>query len=126
MPKAPQRCSPTCSNIKGKCSDHKPQRVAWKDSTRKDSGYLDSVKWKRQRRRVLFRDGNTCRLCGASDAQHVDHIIPVWYTRRDEVTDDELQTLCESCHQKKSSYEGVQAKRIKRLNQDGSFRRKED
>lgn len=117
MPRAPMRCSPTCPKPAfryGKCRDHQPQREAW--AGKREREFLKSAEWDRQRRRVLFRDDHTCQICGASDANHVDHIIPVWYTKKEQVTDDELQTLCESCHTKKSSYEGVQAKKIRRAN----------
>lgn len=75
---------------------------------------MKSAEWERQRRRIIFRDKGNCQLCGKSDARHVDHIIPVWYTGLEEVPDEQLQLLCESCHAAKSSFEGVQAKRIKR------------
>lgn len=52
-------------------------------------------------------------MCGASGARSVDHIIPVWYTGKEQVEDDELQLLCTTCHNQKSSFEGVQAKRIR-------------
>lgn len=120
MPKAPSRCSRTCPNPifkYGKCKDHQPEKEAWKGSKRQ-SEFLRSAEWQRQRRRVLFRDKRICQLCGTCDASHVDHIIPVWYTGREQVTDEELQTLCERCHNAKSSFEGVQAKRIKRMRLD--------
>lgn len=128
MPKAPQRCRHDCPNIKGQCEEHRPKRIPWKGSTRKDSGFLDSAEWRRQKRRVLHRAnklGDGCELkispeCTV-EATQVDHKIPVWYTRVDKVEDDELQGVCAKCHQMKSSYEGVQAKRIHALkhNQKG-------
>lgn len=117
MPRAPSRCSPTCPKpiIKyGKCEDHQPEKKAWAGSNR-DSAFRQSAEWQRQRRRVLHRDKYSCQLCGASDSRHVDHIIPQYYTGREQVTDEELQTLCEKCHAAKSSFEGVQAKKIKKL-----------
>lgn len=115
MPRAPARCSPTCPNkiIKyGRCQDHQPVKKAWQGSNRQ-SEFLRSAEWQRQRRRVLFRDKKICQICGAGDSHHVDHIIPQWYGG-EQVEDDRLQTLCERCHNRKSSYEGVQAKRIKK------------
>lgn len=125
MPRAPQRCSPSCSNLKGNCPVHKPARIPWEGSTRKDSGFLDSAEWRRQRRRVLYRDNENggCQLQISEDctrvATQVDHTMPVWYTRTERVSDDELQGVCKKCHDLKSSYEGVAAKRIKR--EDGFF-----
>ena len=116
MPKAPSRCSLTCPNPifrYGRCKDHQPERVPWE--SKRERAFLKSAEWERQRRRVLKRDKFFCQLCGAGDSRHVDHIIPVWYTGKEEVEDYELQTLCASCHSKKSSFEGVQAKKIQKL-----------
>lgn len=116
MPKAPSRCGPKCPKkiVKyGKCEDHQPIKVPWQGSKRQ-SEFIKSAEWERQRRRIIFREEGKCQYCGARDSRHVDHIIPVWFTKKEQVSDDELQLLCEDCHAKKSSYEGVQAKRIKK------------
>lgn len=125
MPKAPQRCQHGCPNVKGKCEEHRPKRVNWKDSKRKESGFLDSAEWRRQKRRVLHRANKNdgCELKISPDctyvATQVDHVIPVWYTKQEQVTDDQLAGVCKKCHDKKSSFEGVQAKKIKRLRKNG-------
>lgn len=122
MPRAPKRCSPTCSKIvtrNGKCLDHQPVRIPWENKRERE--FLKSAEWQRQRRRVLFRDNTYfggCQLgfdgC-TTMATTVDHKMPTWYTQVEQVTDEELQGLCSNCHQIKSSYEGVQAKKIKKL-----------
>lgn len=120
MPRAPARCSPSCPNPiwkYGRCKEHQPERIPWE--SKREREFLKSAEWERQRRRVLKRDKFFCQLCGRSDSRHVDHIIPVWYTGKEQVEDDELQTLCESCHAHKSSFEGVQAKRIQKMRKDG-------
>lgn len=128
MPRAPKRCSPSCSNpaVKnGRCKEHQPERVAWqKSEDSPDRSFLRSAEWKRQRRRVLYRDGYKCQYrisdeC-LDDASDVDHVIPTWYTGVDEVPDDELRSICSKCHAVKSSYEGVAAKKIKNLRKDSS------
>lgn len=117
MPRAKQRCSPSCSKIKGECPEHKPQRVPWENKRERE--FLKTAQWSRQRRRILHRDNNDggCQLrfegCTLIATQ-VDHKVPTWYTDQEEVDDDDLQGVCESCHQKKSSFEGVQAKKIKK------------
>lgn len=126
MPRAPKRCSLSCPNpvtTNGKCVEHQPPREAWKD--KRERVFLKSAEWARQRRRVLYRDNTYfggCRLgfdgC-TSVATQVDHIIPTWYTQVEEVTDEELQGVCKSCHDNKSSFEGVQARRIKRMRENG-------
>ncbi len=126
MPKAPQRCRHDCPNLKGECIEHKPKRVNWKDSKRKDSGFLDSAEWRRQKRRVITRanrERGGCELRISDECTGVavqcDHKVPVWYTRTERVSDHELQGVCVPCHKKKSSFEGVQAKRIKRMRNNG-------
>ena len=59
---------------------------------------------KRIRPRILQRDGFTCRMCGLHDRTgeklEVDHIVEhVDYGSDHEAN---LQTLCKSCHQRKS------------------------
>jgi len=68
-------------------------------------GYC-SPGWKAARREVLLRDGYQCRACGAvvtGKAAHVDHIVRKADGAGDEV--DGLQTLCASCHGKKTARE---------------------
>jgi 5-methylcytosine-specific restriction protein A len=127
MPKAPSRCSPTCPNkiVKyGKCTDHQPVKIPWEN--KRERPFLSSPAWQRQRRRVLYRDNTFnggCQLqipgvC-AKIATQVDHMLPAWYAG-EEVTDEELQGVCKPCHDKKSSFEGVQAKKIKKMRNDGT------
>lgn len=116
MPRAPKRCSFSCSNQVtrgGKCDEHQPVKTPWEGSNR-DSAFRKSAEWERQRRRIIFREKGICQYCGAERSNNVDHIIPVWFTKKEQVSDDELQLLCKSCHDKKSSFEGVQAKKIKK------------
>ena len=118
MPRAKQRCSPTCPNIKGECPKHKPVRVPWENKRERE--FLKSAEWQRQRRRVLHRDneengGCQLRFDGCTlTATQVDHKMPTWYTGQEQVGDDDLQGVCAFCHGIKTSYEGVQAKRIKK------------
>lgn len=65
-------------------------------------GYC-SAGWKAARREVLLRDGYQCQVCGAvvsGKRAHVDHIIRKADGAGDEVSG--LQTLCASCHGKKT------------------------
>jgi hypothetical protein len=47
--------------------------------------------------------------------------MPVWYTGVEDVPDEELQLLCDRCHGNKSSFEGVQAKKIQKARRDGEL-----
>lgn len=127
MPKAPSRCSPTCPNRifkYGKCKDHQPIKVPWE--TKRERPFLSTPEWQRQRKRVLYRDNTFnggCQLqipgvC-SEKATQVDHKIPTWYTNVEQVEDDDLQGVCKPCHDKKSSFEGVQAKKIKKMRENG-------
>lgn len=66
---------------------------------------VDSKRWKRLRLEVLERDSWQCVQCGRRQRLEVDHIQPVrdapelaWDMRN-------LQTLCASCHSKKTRIE---------------------
>lgn len=116
MPRAPKRCSPTCPKAVfkyGRCPDHQPVKTPWEGSNRA-SAFMKSAEWERQRRRIIFRDKGNCQLCGKPGSRQVDHILPVWYTGVEQVEDEQLQLLCDDCHKAKSSFEGVQAKKIKK------------
>ena len=54
-----------------------------------------------QRERIMQRDGWQCRQCGSGDSLEVDHIVPTYAGGTDEPGN--LQTLCRSCHQRKTS-----------------------
>lgn len=68
-------------------------------------GYC-SQGWKAARREVLLRDGYQCQVCGClvhGKRAHVDHVV-----RKKDLPSDEiggLQTLCASCHGKKTRRE---------------------
>jgi len=79
----------------------------WAGSTRSATLPPD---WERRRKRVLERDNYQCqhirsdrnRKCGAR-ANQVDHINQ---ERREDHSDENLQSLCQWHHQRKSSAEG--------------------
>jgi 5-methylcytosine-specific restriction endonuclease McrA len=58
--------------------------------------------WKKQRLRVLSRDGYTCAYCG-QDATEVDHIIPRAKGGGHEL--DNLVACCKSCNGRKGALE---------------------
>lgn len=81
------------------------KRVRGPDAARPSAaarGYCSSG-WKAARREVLLRDGYQCQVCGAlvhGKRAHVDHIVRKADGAGDEVVG--LQTLCASCHGKKT------------------------
>lgn len=69
----------------------------------KERAHYTSADWIAKRQRILVRDAFTCRscstICYGKDA-HVDHIVPL-----EDGGDDHsrnLQTLCASCHGRKT------------------------
>ena len=102
----------------GYCEDHKDYgehklkeakklRYAQYDKEREPRlvAFYHGVKWKRLRESVLARDNYLCQDCLASNrlvgAEEVHHIIEVktdWEKRYDE---DNLVSLCKSCHRKR-------------------------
>lgn len=102
--KAKQPCGyPGCRNLTttARCEQHPKGHVS---GTTKERGYSGlHTKW---RRMVLNRDKHQCQSCGKPG--HVaDHIIPIrqFERREDAFTLDNGQTLCVSCHGKKSRRE---------------------
>ena len=68
--------------------------------------------WKKLRRTVLARDRGICHLCGKAGADIVDHKVPVSLGGGDDP--DNLGAICDPCHRRKTSGEGVAAKAARR------------
>lgn len=62
-------------------------------------------RWKALRLEVLRRDGFQCRQCGARGRLEVDHIAPVRDRPDLAYALDNLQSLCPSCHARKTRVE---------------------
>lgn len=54
----------------------------------------------KERRNIMERDGNHCVVCGATDNLEVDHILAICNGGTRSI--DNGQTLCSSCHDKKT------------------------
>ena len=90
---------PTPEIVKRKQSEAKKGKPAWNKG--KGSG-RNSASAKEWRAKVLERDNNECVKCGSKENLHCDHIIS-WKESvelRFDVSNG--QTLCRSCHIKKS------------------------
>jgi 5-methylcytosine-specific restriction endonuclease McrA len=82
----------------------RPNRL--KHTHSKDPIHYLTADWRAKRERILVRDSFTCAVCHrviGGKAAHVDHILPL----DDGGTDDDanLQTLCSSCHGRKTRAE---------------------
>lgn len=58
--------------------------------------------------RILRRDCYVCQECGKRGATHVDHVVPRCEGGTD--AEDNLVTLCDRCHARKSGREGARAR----------------
>ena len=63
-------------------------------------GSPQSVEWQEIKKVVRARDGMRCVCCGSTELLHVDHIVPLSKGGSSEFHN--LQTLCKSCHEKKT------------------------
>lgn len=118
--RAPRPCAqPGCSALveRGHCPDH--ERTSRAQSTAYDArrgssserGY--GARWQRLRLRILRRDLYQCQECkrqgrltlaGARKGDaHVDHIVPKSRGGTDDPAN--LETLCRSCHSRKTATE---------------------
>ncbi|WP_131669528.1 HNH endonuclease [Psychrobacter pygoscelis] len=114
MPHTPCR-QRGCPNIvkrkdKGYCDEHADQRSNWTKRQRRfgnsgQRGY--GHEWRKLRKTVLERDDYLCVICRDTGvlipATDVDHIVP----KAQGGTDDSnnLQSLCKSCHRRKTANE---------------------
>ena len=111
MPRKPKKpCSyPGCPNLTETkyCEAHKALEPTLYTVGSKNPFYR-SYEWKKKRSEFLLNHP-FCVLCGR-EAKIVDHIVPI--TLGGATLDDEnLQSMCWSCHSKKSIKEGSSFKR---------------
>lgn len=66
---------------------------------------LKSKRWKVLRHQILERDGWKCRSCGGHGRLEVDHIEPVRSNPSRAFDPLNLQSLCPSCHTRKTRIE---------------------
>lgn len=71
-----------------------------KDSIDESKSGRNSQGYKCFRKRVLERDGYTCRHCGSTKDLHVHHILPYAYYPEERINIDNGITLCKTCHYK--------------------------
>mgnify|MGYP000004505699 CR=1 FL=1 len=127
MPRAaPKPCtSPGCRALavmgSGRCELHQVQAGSFSDrarGTRHDRGY--GADWDKRRQRILERDCGLCQECLRQGRVTVcghkpysawcDHIVPKAEGGTDD--DDNLQTLCRSCHTEKTAREALRGRGV--------------
>jgi len=69
--------------------------------------------WRRIRERILKRDSFLCQPCKKQDrltlATQVDHVVPQFEGGSE--ADDNLQGICDACHEAKTQAEARRARR---------------
>lgn len=62
--------------------------------------FMGSAAWKRQRERVLARDGDVCRDCGghATEAAHIRYADPI-----EKTPDRDIKSSCRDCNSEEKS-----------------------
>lgn len=74
---------------------------------------LRDPRWQRKRLDVMGRDGFRCLACGRSDETlHVHHLV---YSRGEpwEIEDENLETLCATCHSARTEADSMACFRIR-------------
>jgi transcription elongation factor Elf1 len=78
----------------------------WKDGASKrlfeEKYKISNYEWKRIAQKVRLRDNFTCAICGCYPATDVHHIIPARIMVDN--SNENLVTLCDSCHRKLEHY----------------------
>lgn len=69
-------------------------------------GFYKTTAWRHTREQVLTRDYSTCVRCGL-EGNIVDHIVPSEDDWEDRLNVDNLETLCQRCHNLKTRREWV-------------------
>ncbi len=84
------------------CDEHRRKNVIPKVSDKR----YHTASWSATRKAVFTRDGYICQMCRklvGNESPHCDHIIPVSQGGTDD--EDNLQTLCQPCHNRKTMEE---------------------
>ena len=102
---------PGCNQlvVSGYCDKHKqPASQTEKDRHDHDNKVYGNTAW-RKLRRIKLNNNPLCEICLSNDivvpATQVDHIIPVSKQSELQYVYENLQSLCETCHSKKTREE---------------------
>ena len=90
------------------CEKHKPvvDREYNQFSRDKNSqAFYESSAWRRLRR-IKLQMNPICEMCHKEKANTVDHVIPIKQSPETALDINGLQSLCASCHGRKSIQEG--------------------
>ena len=81
--------------------------TSWHKTSSSSRGY--GAAWRKKRKQILLRDGGLCQPCRRAgfitQATEVDHIQSRAVCKRlgiDAEHDDNLQSICNPCHEKKT------------------------
>jgi 5-methylcytosine-specific restriction endonuclease McrA len=71
--------------------------------------YLLTPEWLETRRRALVKAGHICERCGCKDGLEVHHLT---YERKGHERPEDLNVLCETCHEKEHKLNGEQPRKL--------------
>jgi 5-methylcytosine-specific restriction protein A len=109
-------CGQLVGDGTGYCATHQEDRKIGKFAdehrgSRQSRGY--GAEWEVTRKRILSRDKGLCQPCLKAKryrpARQVDHKIPKFEGGTDD--DDNLQSICKTCHAEKTQAEALRARR---------------
>ena len=97
---------PGCNNLidpnERYCKEHKRERWRGTRSNYNRNPLYNTAKWRRLSKYMLAKFP-LCKVCNVP-AAHVDHIVPVVQGGQ-AFNEENLQTLCVSCHSRKTAKE---------------------
>lgn len=108
-PCAVKTCAELADIGKGYCDKHyiekmrEHKRKYQKYQKYRGQGLYHTHKWKMLRKKVLLKHP-VCELCNEAKGEEVDHVQP-WTTEAEFYDEENLQSLCKSCHSKKTAHE---------------------
>jgi 5-methylcytosine-specific restriction endonuclease McrA len=91
-PKIPKFCSMVCAQ-------RVAQRAFYQRGTRKGNPRLGAAVWHVAREKAIERDNGLCRICHA-EGKHVHHLFHRTEEEMHDHSQENLVTLCNSCHSK--------------------------
>lgn len=106
MPSVNNRICNKCKKIvpaNHKCTDNTANKM-YNKTQRKNDSFYQSSQWRNKRVNILSRDAGLCQNCRREGrtviGNIVHHIIEVSVNWDLRLTDDNLETICSTCHNK--------------------------
>ncbi|WP_438863777.1 HNH endonuclease [Neptunicella sp.] len=99
-----RECKRATTNDNGFCDKHQDKSIGWNVRLSAWKGKGSTRAWRRIREQILARDNWMCVSCSArgiyQPANQVDHLVPKTAGGTDHPNN--LQSLCDDCHEDKT------------------------